>query len=697
MKLLRLAFLAVLYGVFVVSDANAKCITCDANYFFNDVCTKCMPGCYCHPDANGEVCSLDPWGSAQISDSEVAAWCANGTLCPGAYSYENYKECGRSDWAGIYRCPSGFPNSRAGAGKKEDCYTTVKCSAGKYSPAGSSSCDTSCEIGFYCEGKTYTELKYGHGITDNRKPCPGLSELPGFSYVSGTERKQLGDCEAEKFVGGNCKSGSKITKIAKSSEEWNDPQVNLTAKPGYRVNYSGDSSSCIPCGPGSYSNTEHSQPSCTPCPEESGWTSNTESTTATSHTSCYLSKLPDGCSGGYLRRDILNTGKYKGEDEAYAVNLQANPGYYVNGKECTICEAGYYSDDETATSCTRVDPGSCASSDGVKCIGSGKPGAKTWIKCPSGKYSNEERTDCIACTGADQYADNVECKSCTEELGAIPSGAVYFKASAGANQGKENCRYGILDVEGSTCRRYHSDYVGNKFAVVYKWNGTKYDIDSERTPVAKPAYYVDGDKCKKCTDYDATKPYSDGTSEGSKQCTGCFEGSCEMQNATSGVSECKKCSAGFACPGTDSGLAQKCSQEYNKNYGAFGVLMCPKGSFSKTGYSSCTECAVGYTTAKVYKSKEDKCSTKYGVTETGGSPNVAHVCCFGEDGSGCAITSNDEDKVADMCLAKETLVCKDEKTDGAYETCWSWPTGIKFTRPNLSNMKPPKKSNSDED
>lgn len=110
---------------------------------------ECPSGCYClaasEPDG-----ALDKQGNGQkdISSSQVSAWCSNGTSCPWN---AGSGQCGTSNNARIYRCPSSYPNSGTGSTASTSCY--LKTSAGKY-VATVSAGQTSCPAGYKCSGGT---------------------------------------------------------------------------------------------------------------------------------------------------------------------------------------------------------------------------------------------------------------------------------------------------------------------------------------------------------------------------------------------------------------------------------------------------------------------------------------------------------------------------------------------------------------
>lgn len=113
-------------------------------------CEACPAGCYCLGNAGNEG---NGWSSKTIS------YCTPGVVV----------RSGGGDWvdnqdgAGVYSCPSDFPNSPTWSRSSEECYTTYdgkklnrvahKCLRGKYLPQGSDTCtDCKTEDMYYCPG-----------------------------------------------------------------------------------------------------------------------------------------------------------------------------------------------------------------------------------------------------------------------------------------------------------------------------------------------------------------------------------------------------------------------------------------------------------------------------------------------------------------------------------------------------------------
>ena len=679
MKFGKLAFFMTVI-IFGQNAAFSYCYSSDPKkYCLTSKRYDCPTGCYCL-GASSPNGALDKHGNgkANISNGEVASWCSSGAACPWS---ESAGQCGTSSNAGVYRCPSGY-RSCSSVGTQNDCCTgNITCNAGKYIKAGSGSCSETCPNGSYCPSNSYSSVLYN--ATKNKNACPALTS--GYSYKSGTGWSSLSDCKEVKSyvnISTYCSSGE-LTKTASSTSAWSTASSTLKAKSGYQVTGSGDNRTCSACGD-AYYNTSDSNTSCTACTSVSGWTTHTTSSTATSYTQCYITQTPTNCASGNIKRDFDH---YEGSNKVVYKStptvkdaLSSKPGYYVNGTSCTVCPVGTYYAGGSATSCTAVDSGYCASKDGSTCIGAGKTGASKQIACESGKYSNSERTDCVACTDADKYTDGKQCLSCPARPSTVSVNSGYFKEyTSTVNNGIKECRYGDK-TNGCRGNKYSS------YAVVYKYDGEKYVLDPERTPYAEKHYYVEEDKCKKCRDLnDGAKPYSIGNQKGPEQCYACGGGQCIIGSGEG--QDCKACTAGFECPKKD-GAAQPCKQTYVTNFGAYGVNICPKGSFSKPKQSACTSCADGYTTAKV----TDFCKTTSSGSATVDSPDTSVVsCCFAQGSSqaGCAIPNKDEDVIDQMCSVKETSLCYFKKSGSVFSCDYGfyWPKGISIGRPDMSVIK----------
>ena len=170
-------FLRLFCGAFfalavVFVSQNAFSVSCSTGtagqYKITNYCYSCPAGCYCTgQDADG----LDPSGhSGNISESEVIAWCSNGSSCDwsAGTSSQGGTQCGQSDNAHIYRCPSLYPNSATSTTAQTKCYATRSLAAGKY--LSSTGVVLACPRNYYCPSiGTFTAY---YGTTYNNNQCP---------------------------------------------------------------------------------------------------------------------------------------------------------------------------------------------------------------------------------------------------------------------------------------------------------------------------------------------------------------------------------------------------------------------------------------------------------------------------------------------------------------------------------------------
>ena len=155
---------------------------------------ECPAGCYCEgwtPSASShKVPVVFPDGNLFLGEynEQLIKWCKSGTKCSKS---AGYNQCGNSNAAKVWRCPSEFPNSAKGSKKSGDCYAVlgsgeklyykqVKCEAGKYLPTGWSHC-ASCKSDdgrYYCPG--------GYFIPSPSKSV-GLKECPSGKIANSTK------------------------------------------------------------------------------------------------------------------------------------------------------------------------------------------------------------------------------------------------------------------------------------------------------------------------------------------------------------------------------------------------------------------------------------------------------------------------------------------------------------------------------
>lgn len=177
---------------------------------------QCPAGCYCEgwtPTATlHETPSVFPnagWDTDRFNE-QLIKWCKSGTKCSKS---AGYNQCGNSNAAKVWKCPSEFPNSAKGSKKSGDCYAVlgsgeklyykqVKCEAGKYLPTGWSHCASckSSDSRYYCPG--------GYFIPSTSKSV-GLKECPSGQIAN----VQKSGCMSSKI---KCNPGQYLPAGAKT-------------------------------------------------------------------------------------------------------------------------------------------------------------------------------------------------------------------------------------------------------------------------------------------------------------------------------------------------------------------------------------------------------------------------------------------------------------------------------------------------
>ena len=162
---MKIKFFTVLsmYSMFIGVDfsAFAACYSSEAGeYCLTSKKYTCPAGCYCQK-APGDYGALDRKGNGQrdIYQEDVAAWCKNGTACKWS---AGSGQCGTSNDAKIFRCPSGF-TSDAGKASIEECYASCGGTKLPYKKIH-------CEKGYFLHYKTKECYK-----CEGRNSDPSLS------------------------------------------------------------------------------------------------------------------------------------------------------------------------------------------------------------------------------------------------------------------------------------------------------------------------------------------------------------------------------------------------------------------------------------------------------------------------------------------------------------------------------------------
>lgn len=570
-----------------------------------DACREYMQPANC----NGYI-----WGYATLSSGHLSwTYDASGLNANGGYKVVR-------DGANSYCTPCGYGHYSNSGGT-----TCSSCDKGTHN--ASTTTGTSSSVCVACADGEYQDSK-------GQKDCITCPN-PGSGWVKHTDANKKDDkvyCYAIKDSIDGCASGKlrKDFSYSASSQYGNEYVVSespLSANKGYYV----DDKECSACPTGKYCPGETAAPVNCPDPLEkddngnSGkhwassyktmataqnvagrpsktgaivfWVKNDENAsdnyTSISECTVLVKQSGDGCNTDYEK--LFKKGK-AGFKYAYSETqggyypigaltkdgvstVKAKIGYWVWGSHCHLCDEGTVqtSNDNTG-------------------------GQESCKKCSDDKYAMYDRSACVACTNAEQYADEKICRACP----AKPDGASYYKADENAvNSSITNCRY-ITTMPGCD----------DSAKAIFKYNETekKYVIDESETKElcasssgcdkikAQSTYYVAnsfdtkaGSFCLKCEDKDKDRKFSDGGAIGSDMCYTCGEGRCKTDDGN-----CHKCSAGYACPADEKGDAQDCVY---KEMNHFGVTMCVVDQYSTVstadgapGPEKCSSCASGYTT-----------------------------------------------------------------------------------------------------
>ena len=320
-------FICICVSVFCTGAAFAKSDTCgNGQFLFSTKCSTCPAGCYC-TGGNTETMSLDP--DNKIKASVLESYCkGERDTCPQgkAHGGEAYGACGRHNNAKLFRCPSGYAYSAAGATSITRChakcgngqtlyYEQKSCNSGEYRPQGSNDCKPCPD-----DGKSYCT-----GVSDFYPTCDGASSDQGKST-----------CNIDKGKVPNSARTACVDKQCGAGEELKDGKC-VSIK--------------IHCIPGEYlpANSE----SCAACPS---------------------GKV---CLGGDFDKRSIDQGDDGTCDSNSIINSK--------GSACIKCEAGT-APNATQTACTEaaihVEPGYYLPANKItptKCSGARK-------YCPGGNY-----------------------------------------------------------------------------------------------------------------------------------------------------------------------------------------------------------------------------------------------------------------------------------------------------------------------
>lgn len=386
----------------------------------------CEPGCYCTGGGNFT------WGVGDVPKGCKNRW---------------NKVTSELNSKGVYLCPSDYPESASGATNKSQCFTksnngsnvyygkTVKCEAGKYLPAGETSC-AACQSDSVCYGGTFDFSK---------SSAKGLSKCSG-GQVPNAKRTA---CETSKT---SCASGKYLPANSTSCTSCKSRYYLCI---GGTFAKSSSDQGITKCPSGQISDYNRKQcvneavptpaPAPTPAPEPTP-TQKAAPTPDPTYTCQEKEYLPAGspscapcsatelCLGGTFTKQPSAQGKTTCGDNQYADYTKKQ--CVTKAPETTFCGTGQY---------LRANEKSC-----VQCkIGHICPGGTYPIApydqgataCPNGMGPNETKTECIygsyTCyPGFYLPAQSGNCVKCPDNKSYCPGGT--FTATT-YDQGKKAC------------------------------------------------------------------------------------------------------------------------------------------------------------------------------------------------------------------------------------------------------------------
>lgn len=637
MKFVKSLFLAVVCTCFIMHDAFGWPSHCGmdlSGYYYWDAgaegaaiyCynAKCPPGCVC-PDPT--YVSKNANRATQFCvqrTTDIFENDENKCDYQGGYWY-----CTTKGGQKIYRCPANYPFTDEGETLLTKCFTVdVTCRAGYYGEEGTGNCDQLCQKGYACcYGKSGAGCNLSATKTYDRV-------YVGTQLSEGMELCKAGTCAAlntTRCIGGDAKGAVWCLKCPEGTAAREDGQTTCDAC-GKGTCSSTNGVTCVKSDENDTSSAVTGAKACITCP--SGYYSDGESNSYCKY-----------CDGKIIRTNGLPTG------------CKTCPaGTYSDDGECKDCHAGSYCPgDGKEYECETGTWSTAGSASCETCIGGITGEAKNKCdSCPSGQIANKDHTGCIDCDGfiaedgecvsacedtkddsghiiIARYIDGSYCRTCPAFNNKKPDGTGTFDIGKRYNrEGISSCMY---MYETSNCKFY------------YKYDDTvsKYVLGSGGYPPwSDENYYVkitsgvasgQTPTCVKCPE---SKPFSDEGTGGIEKCHVCEAGSCISGNS------CKKCSAGYICPGDSSGNATNCGN--GNDFGEYyGEEICPVNSFSNAGATKCTYCAANYTTI----GSEGLCSSR-------------------SDGRGCGSSL--------ACQMKKTSLCYLNADDK--NSCKAWPSCI---------------------
>ncbi len=597
---------------------------------------------------------------------------AAGYTCPTQKKYTScssgyyLSECGASsNWNGQTIASSSLKAGNSCIKGTNSAYTypggtvcpkpnKVTCAAGKYLPANKSSTSdcTTCEIGYYCPGGTFTP---------NSSSVQGRSSCVGNATTSSTGQTSVSACICKAGYGGNAASTSgsctacttgrykssngntacSVASIgyyvsttgATSQSACTSWRANTTTtgtgststsacvcKGGYRLN----STTCTACSTGTYKSAASNATSCTSAgigyyvsttgatsqSACTAWRANTTTTgTGSTSTSACV------CKGGYRLNSTTctacSTGTYKSAASNATSCTSAGIGYYVSTTGATSQSACTSWRANTSTTGT----GSTSTSACVCNIGYGWNGSAC-ASCGAGTYKTSKANSACSSCGAGYYCTGGSHRaSCSSISGVSVAGGSYTSVSP--YNASSTCRYTAPAKTIGGCKTVTSNQVSYSGSA---WGTSTYSV------TANPGYIIANNNTANatCSQCNGAVWSAGGTAT---SCSGCpAQTSGWTRNSGAGWSAVTQCNQTKNVGGNCSAGVLRQNATSTTAWGASTISTALQ---AKAGYivngQTCTGCSAGTYSAGGTATSCSACTTraKYSGANASACTNVS--------------------------------------------------------------------------
>ncbi len=379
---------------------------------------------------------------------------------------------------------------------------------------------------------------------------------------------------------------------------------------------------------------------------------------------CAKKLLPPTEGGGseYICLDCknkCNTNQYQKKEDCSCVDCDKNcisctseecaacaPGYGKNGKKCTQCNAGQFSDGQNA--CAQCNPGTYSSKGAANCA-----------KCPAGTYSQNGASNCAPCPSG--YAQNQAGQS-----GCWKCGAGTFSQSG--QTGCALCPIGTYSDDGaSNCApcpsgTFKDSIGGGNISTCQLCPFGSYPNAKQGAtgclPIPSGHEYVNG-QLKQIT-------CALGKYLSAGKCIDCPIGT--KGSASNGVNTCIPCPAGYAQDKTGQTGCWPCGAGTYSQSGQAGCTVCYGVTYqiNANGHQEATESAAticsscsgkfGEHCSNCTNSKCTECKSGYGLMENESAKSSNRACCKKKTDSDCGanayFVANDSSGCKGICITK---------------------------------------------